>query len=256
MWRPASAPCAPPQLRRGRRCCFPGHGHGQHPGPSLASRGCGAGSSSDLIPTPSPSVIRWIANSSKCLNDKKRLGTSRDWLGIASLSRNACSTTTLCIRSGDEYEPAPGKVSQHPHFHNGICWTHGNFVARKKRSGCFSFLPAPRTLFFFELAYRNGFNGVVTCTALDEPVTEAYSVLGFPLWCSARRTGIFDFVCKTCYCRFDVPRPGMQKMFACGHNNVGKVCEMCYRRSHVLHPYPGEFAFGYHDPYHPYSAEC
>ncbi|KXG29331.1 uncharacterized protein LOC8055042 [Sorghum bicolor] len=160
------------------------------------------------------------------------------------------------MHSGDEYEPAPGKVSQHPHFHNGICWTHGNFVARKKRSGCFSFLPAPRTLFFFELAYRNGFNGVVTCTALDEPVTEAYSVLGFPLWCSARRTGIFDFVCKTCYCRFDVPRPGMQKMFACGHNNVGKVCEMCYRRSHVLHPYPGEFAFGYHDPYHPYSAEC
>jgi hypothetical protein len=70
------------------------------------------------------------------------------------------------LSQGDEYEPAPGKVSQHPHFHNGICWTHGNFVARKKRSGCFSFLPAPRTLFFFELAYRNGFNGVVTCTAL------------------------------------------------------------------------------------------
>ncbi|XP_066381004.1 uncharacterized protein [Miscanthus floridulus] len=142
------------------------------------------------------------------------------------------------IASGDEYEPAPGKVSRHPHFHNGICWTHGNFVARKKRSGCFSFLPAPRTLFFFELAYRNGFNGVVTCTALDELVTEAYSVLGFPLWWSARRT---DMLLSACL-RVDITMWGKS--------------EMCYRRSHVLHPYPGEFAFGYHDPYHPYSAEC
>jgi hypothetical protein len=80
------------------------------------------------------------------------------------------------LSQGDEYEPAPGKVSRHPHFHNGICWTHGNFVARKKRSGCFSFLPAPRTLFFFELAYRNGFNGVVTCTTLG-------IIYFFPAWC-------------------------------------------------------------------------
>lgn len=70
------------------------------------------------------------------------------------------------LSQGDEYEPAPGKVSLHPHFHNGICWTHGNFVAQKKSSGCFSFLPAPRTLFFFELAYRNRSDEVVTCTAL------------------------------------------------------------------------------------------
>jgi hypothetical protein len=35
-----------------------------------------------------------------------------------------------------------------------------------KRSGCLSFLPAPRTLFFFELMRSRGFTGVVTCTPL------------------------------------------------------------------------------------------
>ncbi|WVZ95377.1 hypothetical protein U9M48_041149, partial [Paspalum notatum var. saurae] len=93
------------------------------------------------------------------------------------------------LHPGIEYEPAPGRVTRHFRFHNGMCWTHGNFVARRKRSGFFSFLPGPRTLFFFELAYRNGSNGIVTCTPLDEPVTEAYSVLGFPLWWSTRRNG-------------------------------------------------------------------
>ncbi|KAG0552819.1 hypothetical protein BDA96_01G540400 [Sorghum bicolor] len=149
---------------------------------------------------------------------------------------------------GNEYEPASGEVTQSFHIHNGICWTHGNFVACQKRSGCFSFLPAPRTLFFFELAYINGFNGVVTCTPLDEPVTEAYSVLGFPLWWSTRRSGKLDSVCKTCHRRLIAPHPGIRKVFACGHNNVDKVCEMCYLSSDVLHPYPGEFVFGYHDP--------
>ena len=70
------------------------------------------------------------------------------------------------LSQGNEYEPAPGKVYRNAHFHNGVCWTHGNFVARKKRSGWFSFLPAPRTLFFFELAHINDFDGVVTCTPL------------------------------------------------------------------------------------------
>ena len=70
------------------------------------------------------------------------------------------------LTQGNEYEPASGEVTQYFHIHNGICWTHGNFVACQKSSGCFSFLPAPRTLFFFELAYIDGFNGVVTCTPL------------------------------------------------------------------------------------------
>ena len=74
-----------------------------------------------------------------------------DWIGLSQ---------------GKAYEPAPGKVYRNAHFHNGICWTHGNFVARKKRSGYFSFLPAPRTLFFFELAHGEGLEGVVTCTPL------------------------------------------------------------------------------------------
>ncbi|CAD6209530.1 unnamed protein product [Miscanthus lutarioriparius] len=65
---------------------------------------------------------------------------------------------------GNDYEPVLGNVSRNPHLHNGICWTHGNFVARKKGSGVFSFLTAPRSVFFYELAYMNGFRGVVTCT--------------------------------------------------------------------------------------------
>lgn len=71
----------------------------------------------------------------------------------------------LC-HQGDEYESAPGKVTRHCHMHNGICWTHGNFVAHRKRSGVFSFLPVQRTLFFFELAFKDGFDEVFTCTPL------------------------------------------------------------------------------------------
>ncbi|KAF8662559.1 hypothetical protein HU200_056157 [Digitaria exilis] len=150
---------------------------------------------------------------------------------------------------GNEYEPLLGNVIQNPHLHNGICWVHGTFVARKKGSGFFSFLIAPRSVFFFELAYMDGFEGVVTCTTVEEP---AYSVLGYPLWWATRTSGRLDSFCKTCYCRFGIPRPGVQKISACGHNNMAKVCEMCYCRSHTLHPAPGEFAFGYHHPYHPY----
>jgi len=70
----------------------------------------------------------------------------------------------LVLSQGNDYEPVLGNVSRNPHLHNGICWTHGNFVARKKGSGVFSFLTAPRSVFFYELAYMNGFRGVVTCT--------------------------------------------------------------------------------------------
>lgn len=73
------------------------------------------------------------------------------------------------LGQGNEYEPAPGKVNRNAHFHNGSCWAHGNFVAQKKRSGCFSFLPAPRTLFFFEFVHSRDFDGVVTCTPLGMP---------------------------------------------------------------------------------------
>nr|CAB3503465.1 unnamed protein product [Digitaria exilis] len=102
---------------------------------------------------------------------------------------------------GNEYEPLLGNVTQNPHLHNGICWVHGTFVARKKGSGFFSFLTAPRSVFFFELAYMDGFEGVVTCTTVEEP---AYSVLGYPLWWATRTSGILDSFCKTCYCRFGI----------------------------------------------------
>ncbi|XP_052146881.1 uncharacterized protein LOC127765942 [Oryza glaberrima] len=147
----------------------------------------------------------------------------------------------------DEYEPAPGKLTQYHKRDNHVVWTHGNFVARRKRSGCFSILPAPRTIFFFELIASEGFEGIVTCTPLDEPVTEAYSIMGFPLWWSTRRSGRFDCQCKTCYRHFDLPHPFIRKTFACGHDKVERVCEMCYFRSHVLHPFPGEFTYGYRE---------
>lgn len=67
---------------------------------------------------------------------------------------------------GDEYELAPGKVTRSSQPGDGCCWTHGNFVACWKRSGCFSFLPVPRTLFFFEHVCRADFEGVVTCIPL------------------------------------------------------------------------------------------
>uniref|UniRef100_A0A0D9VNB8 DUF3615 domain-containing protein n=1 Tax=Leersia perrieri TaxID=77586 RepID=A0A0D9VNB8_9ORYZ len=147
----------------------------------------------------------------------------------------------------DEYEPAPGKVTKHFDRDNGITWTHGNFVARRKRTGCFSILPAPRILFFFELMSSSGFEGVVTCTPLDEAVTEAYSIMGFPLWWSSRRSGRLDGLCKTCFRHFNLPHPFIRKTFACGHNQVERVCEMCYFSSEVLHPFPGEFAYGYRE---------
>uniref|UniRef100_A0ACD5UTT9 Uncharacterized protein n=1 Tax=Avena sativa TaxID=4498 RepID=A0ACD5UTT9_AVESA len=107
----------------------------------------------------------------------------------------------------DEYEPAPGVVTRRSDYDDNFLWTHGNFVACRKQSGCFSFLPAPRTLFFFELLDINatGVDKVITCTPIDEPVTEAYTFLGFPLGQGTRRNGGADCVCKTCYREFHVP---------------------------------------------------
>ncbi|TVU48686.1 hypothetical protein EJB05_08331, partial [Eragrostis curvula] len=122
-----------------------------------------------------------------------------------------------------EYEAAPGEVTRYIRLQDGFSWTHGNFVARKR--SCFPFLlPAPRTIFFFELLLvRNSdFHTVVTCTPLlDEPVTEGYSILGLPIWWGTRRNGKRDCICKTCYCRFD----SRDKSPACGHNNAERVCD-------------------------------
>ncbi|CAL5083751.1 unnamed protein product [Urochloa decumbens] len=139
-----------------------------------------------------------------------------------------------------EYEPAPGKVIKFVTWRNGTRWTHGNFVARRKRSGCFSFLPAPRTLFFFELMHSPDFTGVVTCTPLDEPVTEGYSILGFPIWWGTRRNGNSDVFCKTCYRHFEFPHRLTSGTLACGHENAEGLCQMCDCRSCVLHPFPDQ----------------
>ncbi|KAL6634513.1 hypothetical protein ACP70R_027184 [Stipagrostis hirtigluma subsp. patula] len=58
---------------------------------------------------------------------------------------------------GDEYVAAPGVVTKYSRFKAGACWTHGNFVARRKPS--------------------------------DEPVTEACNAFGFPLGWGTRRNG-------------------------------------------------------------------
>uniref|UniRef100_A0A0E0NNM7 DUF3615 domain-containing protein n=1 Tax=Oryza rufipogon TaxID=4529 RepID=A0A0E0NNM7_ORYRU len=70
---------------------------------------------------------------------------------------------------GSEFQLAAGKVIRHEgcaeHDHISI-GDHGNFLARRKRTGCFSFLPGgPRTLFFYELDH---FDGVVTCIPLGK----------------------------------------------------------------------------------------
>ncbi|CAM0903306.1 unnamed protein product [Alopecurus aequalis] len=145
----------------------------------------------------------------------------------------------------DEYEPAPCVLTRCTEYNKSIFWTHGNFVARRKRSGCLSFLPAPRTLFFFELLDRDGVDEVSTCTPIDEPVTEAYTFLGFPLGWGRRRHGGADCVCKTCYRQFYVPHRGLKRtMCACGDSKVESTCKMCYLDSDVLHPIRGGFAFG------------
>ncbi|KQK11800.1 uncharacterized protein LOC100844168 [Brachypodium distachyon] len=149
---------------------------------------------------------------------------------------------------GDEYEPAPGRVTRYTIINNLRWWTHGNFVARRKRSGsgCFSFLPAQRTLFFFELtAGLDCIDQVVTCDPLDEPVTEAYKFLGFRLGCGTRRDGGSDCVCKTCHRQFLLPDPFMTRTCACG-GKVERLCHMCYPKCIVLHPLGGEFEFGHH----------
>ena len=98
----------------------------------------------------------------------------------------------------------------------------------------------------------------------DEPVTEGYSILGFPIWWGTRRNGscmspprpLFpslplseccqcicfaaDIICKICYRHFKFPHPLMSETIACGHKNVERVCEMCDRRSCVLHPFPNQ----------------
>jgi len=198
------------------------------------------------------------------IEEEKRRSTEVGYLEMLAIHHQLatkCLSHYNSMHPGKEYEPAPGWLTQNHFFHNGARWAHGNFLARPKRSGCFSFLPGPRTLFFFELASRRNSDQVVTCTRLDEPVTEAYSVLGVPLWWSKRRDGKMDTFCKICSRRFDdIPHdPRRKKVFPCGHSDVKKVCEMCYRRSGVLHPGLGEFTFGYHEPepdLNYYSFDC
>lgn len=115
--------------------------------------------------------------------------------------------------------------------------------------------------------------GIFILVFSDEPVTEAYTFLGFPLGWDTRRGGggislslsvcvcvlysrylIFfccpvfvflgDCVCKTCHRQFHVPHIGLKRTCACGDSKVESVCKMCYLKSDVLHPIRGGFTFG------------
>lgn len=146
------------------------------------------------------------------------------------------------MHPGEEYEPAPGMVIDGSRLDRGMCWTHGNFVARRKLSGCLSFPPAPPTLFFFELTSGKNINKVVTCTPLDEPVTEtSYNVLGFHVGWGGRRHGGSDCICKTCYRQ----HPYALSTCVCEDSKVEPVCDMCYPHFGVIHPIQGGFALGY-----------
>ncbi|GJN38191.1 hypothetical protein PR202_gb27211 [Eleusine coracana subsp. coracana] len=192
---------------------------------SAPRRACGRRSP---LRRPSPDQIRGAKSSLTC-------STTCNWRG----SKKTCTA----LVHENEYVPAPGKVTKYNSFHNGSCWTHGNIVASPKSSGCFSFLPAQRTLFFFELLTKDGFEGVVSCTPLDEPVTEAYSLLGLCLGWGTRRDGSSDCRCKTCDRLVDSRVPFVGKAFPCGHYKAECVCEMCYINSDVLHPLPQKFVF-------------
>uniref|UniRef100_A0A0E0CTY2 Uncharacterized protein n=1 Tax=Oryza meridionalis TaxID=40149 RepID=A0A0E0CTY2_9ORYZ len=79
---------------------------------------------------------------------------------------------------GSEFQLAAGKVIRHEgcaeHDHISI-GDHGNFLARRKRTGCFSFLPGgPRTLFFYELDHFDG----VTMNQLMKVTVSYVFVLG------------------------------------------------------------------------------
>ncbi|KAG2646477.1 hypothetical protein PVAP13_2KG511500 [Panicum virgatum] len=129
-----------------------------------------------------PPVCRVLdAKHLKRLREERRRATEPGHFKRLAIQRQLvteCLQHYNYMHPNDEYEPAPGEVTKYIRWHYGTRWTHGNFVARRKRSGCFSFLPAPRTLFFFELMHSPDFTGVVTCTPLGiDHFYPAYCIL-------------------------------------------------------------------------------
>ncbi|CAN6199601.1 unnamed protein product [Urochloa humidicola] len=49
-----------------------------------------------------------------------------------------------------------------------------------------------------------------------------------------------DVICKTCYRRFEFLHRLTSETPACGHKNAERLCDMCDRRSCVLHPFPDQ----------------
>uniref|UniRef100_A0ACD5UX02 Uncharacterized protein n=1 Tax=Avena sativa TaxID=4498 RepID=A0ACD5UX02_AVESA len=224
-----------------------GIGSGEEPGRDLleSRRGCNWLS---LLPfrRPDPEPIRSI----KALRAQREASLRPKKLTPSQLRALNDKIVLPCLEwhnskhPDDEYESAPGVVTRYTTYRDNIVWSHGNFVARRKHSGFFSFLPAPRTLFFFELRRANGVVEVTACIPIDETVTEAYTFLGFPLGWGTRRNGQADCVCKTCYRRFHVPHFGLKRTCTCEDSKVESVCKMCYLHNNTLHPIRGGFVFG------------
>ncbi|KAG2638010.1 hypothetical protein PVAP13_2NG644420, partial [Panicum virgatum] len=117
----------------------------------------------DTEPVPLCKVLD--AKHLKRLREERRRATEPGHFKRLAIQRQLvteCLQHYNYMHPNDEYEPAPGEVTKYIRWHYGTRWTHGNFVARRK---C-SFLPAPRTLFFFELMHSLDFTGVITCTPL------------------------------------------------------------------------------------------
>uniref|UniRef100_A0A0E0CU11 DUF3615 domain-containing protein n=1 Tax=Oryza meridionalis TaxID=40149 RepID=A0A0E0CU11_9ORYZ len=146
---------------------------------------------------------------------------------------------------GSEFKLAPGRIIRsravastpgHSKF-----WVHGNFLAYRKHTGCCSFLPGPRTLFFYE----HDLHGQMTCVPLDDEPVDEVSLLGFFLGSGKRRSGRFDCVCETCTKRYALPYPFPVREFECGHQGMKILCRMCYPHSNVVHPRTGNFQCGH-----------
>ncbi|BAF17998.1 uncharacterized protein [Oryza sativa Japonica Group] len=160
------------------------------------------------------------------------------------------------LHPGDEHDLAPGGdvTLSRSHCSTGA-WTHGNFVARRRRRQwrrCLAFvLPATRTLFFFEHMSGDDYLGVITCIPMpDEPVGGFLARIPvIRRWATPRRSGRWDCVCKTCRRGLRVTHHWLKRKvigeFPCGHMVAESVCKMCYHYSDVVHPSPGKFARGY-----------
>uniref|UniRef100_A0A0E0L4T5 DUF3615 domain-containing protein n=1 Tax=Oryza punctata TaxID=4537 RepID=A0A0E0L4T5_ORYPU len=149
---------------------------------------------------------------------------------VAAALREKQSNERLGRACLDHYNALhPGDVTLSLSHCSSGTWTHGNFVARRRRQWrrrrrCLAFvLPATRTLFFFEHMSSDDYLGVITCIPMpDEPVGGFLARIPFiRRWETPRRSGRWDCVCKTCHRGLRVTYHWLKRKvvgeFPCGH---------------------------------------